>query len=63
MVLGFVLLLLKVMVKDLFTGAVAPSGAPAPAPLRVLKDPCVRCYLREVCDDDDCGRRYGVRLS
>ena len=33
-----------------------PTDEPTTAPVQVA-NPCINCYLREVCDSDYCGRR------
>ena len=45
------------MVISLFNDSVFMEGVKAPDYRNLPKDPCYRCYLREVCDAGECGRR------
>lgn len=45
------------MVISLFNGRESLEVVKAPDYRVLPQDPCYKCYLREVCDAGECGRR------
>lgn len=35
-----------------------PIGNKVGGEPKLVKNPCINCYLKDVCDSDDCGRKY-----